>query len=62
MRRSPALLLGVASGCVALDQWSKVWATRNLAFRDALHVIGDLVTFTYTRNSGIAFGDRKSVV
>ncbi len=56
MRRSPALLLGVASGCIALDQWSKVWATRNLAFRDALHVIGDLVTFTYTRNSGIAFG------
>lgn len=56
MRRSPALLLGVALGGVALDQWSKLWATRNLAFREPLHVLGDLVTFTYTRNSGIAFG------
>ena len=56
MRRSPALLLGVALGGVALDQWSKLWATRNLAFREPMHVVGDLVTFTYTRNSGIAFG------
>ena len=56
MRRSPLLLLGVAGAGVALDQWSKHWATANLAFREPLHVIGDLVTFTYTRNSGIAFG------
>lgn len=56
MKRSPALLLGVAGCGVALDQWSKAWATANLAFREPMHVIGDLVTFTYTRNSGIAFG------
>ncbi len=56
MRRSPALLLGVAGASVALDQWSKVWAGQNLAFHPPLHVIADLVTFTYTRNSGIAFG------
>jgi signal peptidase II len=56
VRRSPALLLGVAGGSVVLDQWAKVWATTNLAFREPLHVVGDLVTLTYTRNSGIAFG------
>lgn len=56
MRRSPALLIGVAAGSVVLDQWAKYWATANLAFREPMHVIGHLVTFTYTRNSGIAFG------
>lgn len=56
MRRSPALLLGVAGASVALDQWSKHWATANLAFREPVHLVGDLLTLTYTRNSGIAFG------
>ena len=41
---------------MALDQWSKQWATANLAYREPVRVIGDLVSFTYTRNSGIAFG------
>ena len=56
MKRSPALLFGVAFASVLLDQWTKHWATDNLAFRDPVRVIGDLVRFTYTRNSGIAFG------
>jgi len=56
MRRSPALLFGVAAASVALDQWAKVWASNNLAFHEPIRVIGDLVRFTYTRNSGIAFG------
>ena len=56
MRRSPALLLAVAGGGVVLDQWSKRWATTNLAFHEPMHVLSDLVTLTYTRNSGIAFG------
>ena len=56
MRRSPSLLLGVAAGGVALDQWTKVWAANNLAFHEPIRVVGDLVRFTYTRNSGIAFG------
>ena len=56
MKRSPALLLGVAAASVALDQWTKVWATQNLAFHEPIRVVGDLVRFTYTRNSGIAFG------
>ena len=56
MTRSPGLLLGVAGGSLILDQWSKYWAATHLAFREPVHVIGDLVTLTYTRNSGIAFG------
>ena len=56
MSRSPALLLGVAGGCVALDQWSKYWASLHLAFHEPVRVVGSLVTLTYTRNSGIAFG------
>jgi len=56
VKRSPLLLVGVAGVSVALDQWSKRWATEHLAFREPLHVIGDLVTLTYTKNSGIAFG------
>ena len=56
MKRSPALLVSVALIGVALDQWTKAWATRTLAFREPLPVLGDLVTLTYTRNSGIAFG------
>jgi signal peptidase II len=56
MKRSPALLFGVAAAGVALDQWTKWWATNNLAFHEPIRVVGDLVRFTYTRNSGIAFG------
>jgi signal peptidase II len=54
--RSPALLLGVAGVAVALDQWSKQWAAAHLAFHEPVHVVGTLLTLTYTRNSGIAFG------
>ena len=56
MSRSPALLLGVAGASVALDQWSKHWAAVHLAAHEPVHIIGSLVTLTYTRNSGIAFG------
>ena len=56
MRRSPALFLGIAGASVALDQWTKYWATQTLAFREPVRVVDDLVRFTYTRNSGIAFG------
>lgn len=56
MKRSYPLLLGIAAALVALDQWSKHWATAHLAFAPPMMVVGDLVQFTYTRNSGIAFG------
>jgi signal peptidase II len=54
--RSPALLLGVAGACVAFDQWSKHWAAVHLASHEPVRIVGTLVTLTYTRNSGIAFG------
>jgi signal peptidase II len=56
VNRSPSLLFGVALTSVLLDQWTKHWATDHLAFREPVNVIGELVRFTYTRNSGIAFG------
>jgi signal peptidase II len=56
VKRSYPLLIGVAAALVALDQWTKHWATAHLAFAPPRHVIGDLVQLTYTRNSGIAFG------
>jgi len=46
----------VAFASVLLDQWTKHWATDHLAFREPVNVVGELVRFTYTRNSGIAFG------
>lgn len=56
MRRSFALLLSVASAVVALDWWTKRWATEHLARHEPVEIIGELVRFTYTRNSGVAFG------
>jgi signal peptidase II len=55
VKRSVPLLAIVAGGLVALDQWSKHWASANLAYREPVHVVGDLVRLTYARNSGIAF-------
>lgn len=56
MKRSPALLLGIATLAVVLDQWTKRLATEHLAFEAPVRLVGDLVQLTYTRNSGIAFG------
>lgn len=46
----------VASAVVALDLWTKQWATRTLAFQEPVEILGPFVRFTYTRNSGVAFG------
>jgi signal peptidase II len=56
MRRSFGLLFGVAGTVLALDVWTKRWATHALAGSAPVSVIGELVRFTYTRNSGVAFG------
>lgn len=56
MKRSPALLFGIATFVVVLDQWTKRLATEHLAFAPPVQLVGDLVQLTYTRNSGIAFG------
>jgi signal peptidase II len=49
-------LATVVAAVVALDQWTKHWATRTLAFQPPVEVIDGFVRLTYTRNSGVAFG------
>ena len=56
MRRSWLLLFAVASGVLALDLWTKHWAVQTLQYSAPIQVIGEYVRFTYTRNSGVAFG------
>ena len=56
MRRSIALAVALAAFVVALDQWTKRWASDFLAYHAPIDVIGEVVRFTYTRNPGIAFG------
>jgi signal peptidase II len=54
----PALpvLFGISGVVFVLDLWTKQWATRTLAGNPPREVIGELVRFTYVRNSGVAFG------
>ena len=56
MRRSLGMLFGVAGTVLALDLWTKRWATQALAGSAPVSVIGELVRLNYTRNSGVAFG------
>jgi signal peptidase II len=56
VKRSAALLIGIAGAILALDIWTKRWATATLANREPVQLIGDFLRFTYTRNSGVAFG------
>lgn len=56
MRRSIALLVLVAGGVLALDLWTKHWASATLSYHRPVEVIGEFVRLTYTRNSGVAFG------
>jgi signal peptidase II len=50
------VLLGISGAVLALDLVTKRWATATLAGAPPIRVIGDLVRFTYVRNSGVAFG------
>lgn len=56
MTRSWLRLVAIAATVVAFDLWTKRWATANLAWHEPVDVLGQLVRFTYTRNSGVAFG------
>ncbi len=56
MKRTAGLLIAISGGVLALDIWTKRWATATLAHRDPVQLIGDYLRFTYTRNSGVAFG------
>ena len=56
MKRPFLLLSLIASSILVLDQWTKHWAAATLAGRPPVDVLGEFVRFTYTRNSGVAFG------
>lgn len=58
MRRGPALIVSlvVAAAIVALDAWTKQWATASFSGGDSMRVLGGLVSFTYLVNPGVAFG------
>lgn len=56
MKRSLITLVLVAAFVVALDYATKQWVMANLSYQQPVQIIGDYVRFTYTRNSGIAFG------
>ena len=56
MRRFLPLLAALAVVVVALDRWTKHWASTTLPFSQPVQVVGDYVRLTYTRNSGVAFG------
>jgi lipoprotein signal peptidase len=50
------VLFGIAGIVIALDRWSKHWASTALPFDRPIPVLGEFVRLTYTRNSGVAFG------
>ena len=54
--RSVAGPLTIAAAIVLVDQWTKGWASHALKDRAPIRVLDDVVRFTYTRNSGVAFG------
>lgn len=56
MTRMWLRLAAVAGVVVALDLWSKHWASSTLAYQRPVEVLGEFVRLTYTRNSGVAFG------
>jgi len=56
VKRSLLLLLFLAGSVLALDLWTKRWAHETLRGRPPVEIVGQFVRFTYTRNSGVAFG------
>src|SRR5207249_6460145 len=46
----------ISGAVLVLDLWTKHWATRALAFQEPVEILGPFLRFTYTRNSGVAFG------
>ena len=50
------MLFGIAGLVMALDRWTKHWASTSLPFDHPVPVLGEYLRFTYTRNSGVAFG------
>ncbi len=60
---SAALLFLVASAVVALDQWSKSWALRNLSVTGRRHVIGPMyLVLGFNRGAAFSLGAGASPV
>jgi len=55
-RRLAALLYGTAAATYLVDRVSKLWVEQALSGREAVQVIPGFLRFTYTTNSGGAFG------
>jgi signal peptidase II len=58
--RSAALLYAVAAGAFLFDRLSKLWVEQALAGRPPIRVIPGVLSFSYTTNSGGAFGFGRS--
>lgn len=58
--RLAVLLYGVAAVAYALDRVTKAWVETSLAGRPPIDVIPRVLRFTYTTNSGGAFGLGRS--
>jgi signal peptidase II len=58
--RSAAILYAVAGGAFLLDRLSKLWVEQSLAGRPPIRVIPGVLSFSYTTNSGGAFGFGRS--
>lgn len=54
-RRRPLVVLGAAACWVALDQATKVWAESTLERGESVPVVGELLQWHLTYNSGAAF-------
>jgi signal peptidase II len=50
------MLVAVAGAIVAFDWWSKAWAVDMLDGQPPVPILGNVVRFTFARNSGVAFG------
>jgi len=61
VKRFPFGLAAVVTVVVALDRWTKHWASGSLPFGTPVRVLGDYVRLTHTRNSGVAFGIGQGV-
>ena len=58
-----ALLVGVAAGVVALDQWTKSWAQEHLVLDVPRHVLGPAyLVLTYNKGAAFSFGTGASPV
>ena len=50
------IFVGVAGTVIILDQLSKAWLLANVSVGEVVEVIGDLVRFVQSQNSGALFG------